>query len=68
MNGRWANLSLAVLVPLATLSGLGLFLVSEGPVLLVAVLHGTLGLGLLALVPWKGAGDPARPSTAPTGT
>jgi hypothetical protein len=55
MNGRWANLSLAVLVPLATLSGLGLFLVSEGPVLLVAVLHGTLGLGLLALVPWKGA-------------
>jgi hypothetical protein len=55
MNARWANLSLAVLVPLATLSGLGLFLFSEGPVLLVAVLHGTLGLGLLALVPWKGA-------------
>ena len=55
MNARWANLSLAVLVPLASLSGLGLFLVSEGPVLLVAVLHGTLGLGLLALVPWKGA-------------
>jgi Oxidoreductase molybdopterin binding domain len=55
MNGRWANLSLAVLVPLATLSGLGLFLFSEGPVLLIAVLHGTLGLGLLALVPWKGA-------------
>lgn len=55
MKGRWANLSLAVFVPLATVSGFGLFLVAEGPVLLVAVLHGTLGLGLLALVPWKGA-------------
>ena len=53
MNGRWANLSLAVLVPLSLLSGVGLFLVGDGPVVLVAVLHGGLGLGLLALVPWK---------------
>ena len=53
MNGRWANLSLAVLVPLSLLSGVGLFLVGDGPVILVAVLHGGLGLGLLALVPWK---------------
>ncbi len=53
MTGRWANLALGVLVPLATLSGFGLFLVGSGPTWLVAVLHGGLGLGLLALVPWK---------------
>ncbi|MEP6648761.1 MAG: molybdopterin-dependent oxidoreductase [Lapillicoccus sp.] len=53
MSGRWANLALAVLVPLATLSGIGLFLVGSGPVWLVGVLHGGLSLGLLALVPWK---------------
>ncbi|MEP6629951.1 MAG: molybdopterin-dependent oxidoreductase [Lapillicoccus sp.] len=53
MTGRWANLALGALVPLATLSGFGLFLVGSGPVWLVAVLHGGLGLGLLALVPWK---------------
>jgi hypothetical protein len=53
MSGRWANLALAALVPLATLSGVALFLVGSGPVWLVAVLHGGLGLGLLVLVPWK---------------
>jgi hypothetical protein len=53
MTGRWANLALLVLAPAATLSGVGLFLVGSGPVWLVAVLHGGLGLGLLALVPWK---------------
>jgi hypothetical protein len=53
MTGRWANLALAVLVPSALLSGVALFLVGSGPVWLVAVLHGGLGLGFLALVPWK---------------
>lgn len=53
MKGRWANLALATLVPAAALSGVALFLVGSGPVWLVAVLHGGLGLGPLALVPWK---------------
>ncbi|HEU4332138.1 MAG TPA: molybdopterin-dependent oxidoreductase [Lapillicoccus sp.] len=53
MTGRWANLALAVLVPLSLLSGVALFLVGSGPVWLVAVLHGGLGLAFLALVPWK---------------
>jgi DMSO/TMAO reductase YedYZ molybdopterin-dependent catalytic subunit len=53
MTGRWANLALAVLVPLALLSGITLFLVGSGPVWLVAVLHAGLGLGFVALVPWK---------------
>ena len=53
MRGRWANLALVVLVPAAALSGVGLFLVGSGPVWLVAVLHAGLGLGPLALVPWK---------------
>ena len=39
--------------PAAALSGVGLFLVGSGPVWLVAVLHAGLGLGPLALVPWK---------------
>jgi DMSO/TMAO reductase YedYZ molybdopterin-dependent catalytic subunit len=55
VTGRWANLALGALVPLATLSGFGLFLVGSGPLWLVAVLHGGLGLGLLVLVPWKHA-------------
>lgn len=53
MTGRWANIGLAVLVLVSTLSGFGLFLIGSGPVWLVAVLHGGLSLGLLALVPWK---------------
>ena len=53
VRGRWANLALVVLVPAAALSGVGLFLVGSGPVWLVAVLHAGLGLGPLALVPWK---------------
>ena len=53
MRGRWANLALVVLVPAAALSGVGLFLVGDGPTWLVAVLHGGLGLGPHALVPWK---------------
>src|SRR6185312_11891582 len=53
VKGRWANLALVVLVPAAALSGVCLFLVGSGPVWLVAVLHGGLGLGPLALVPWK---------------
>ena len=53
MTGRWANIALAVLVITSTVSGFGLFLVGSGPVWLVAVLHGGLSLGLLALVPWK---------------
>jgi len=53
VTGRWANTGLAVLVLVSTLSGFGLFLIGSGPVWLVAVLHGGLSLGLLALVPWK---------------
>jgi hypothetical protein len=32
MTSRWANLALAVLVPLGTVSGFGLFLVGSGPI------------------------------------
>jgi len=53
VTGRWANLALGVLVLASTLSGFGLFLVGSGPVWVVAVLHGGLSLGLLALVPCK---------------
>jgi DMSO/TMAO reductase YedYZ molybdopterin-dependent catalytic subunit len=53
VKGRWANLALVVLVPAAALSGVALFLVGSGPVWLVAALHAGLGLGPLALVPWK---------------
>ena len=53
MTGRWTNLALLLLVPLAACSGLVMFVVGSGPVWLVAVLHGVVGLTVVALVPWK---------------
>ncbi len=55
MTGRWSNLALLVVVPLAAVSGFVLFLVGSGPVWLVAVLHGLFGLAVVVLVPWKSA-------------
>lgn len=51
--GRWSNLALLWLVPLAALSGFLMFVVGSGPVVVVAVLHGAVALAVLALVPWK---------------
>jgi DMSO/TMAO reductase YedYZ molybdopterin-dependent catalytic subunit len=53
MTGRLANVALLVVVPLATASGLVMFLLGSGPVLPVAVLHGAVGLAVVVLVPWK---------------
>src|SRR5690348_7781660 len=53
MNGRLANLVLWAVVPLAAVTGLWMFLVGSGSVWPVAVLHGAVGLAIVALVPWK---------------
>jgi DMSO/TMAO reductase YedYZ molybdopterin-dependent catalytic subunit len=53
MTGRLANLALLVVVPAATASGFVMFLLGSGPVLLVAVVHGVVGLAVVVLVPWK---------------
>ena len=53
MNGRLANLSLLVVVPLAALTGFAMFLVGSGPVWPVAILHGVVALLVVVLVPWK---------------
>jgi DMSO/TMAO reductase YedYZ molybdopterin-dependent catalytic subunit len=53
MTGRLANVALRVVVPLATASGLVMFLLGSGPMLPVAVLHGLLGLAVVVLIPWK---------------
>ena len=53
MTGRWTNLTLLLVVPLAALSGFWMFLVGSGPVLPIALLHGAIGLAVLVLVPWK---------------
>jgi len=53
MTGRWSNLALLVVVPLAAVSGFVLFLVGSGPVWLVAVLHALIGLAVVVLIPWK---------------
>lgn len=53
MTGRWANLALVVLVPLATVSGFAMFLVGSGPVWAVAVFHAALALAVVVLIPWK---------------
>ena len=53
--GRWSNLALAWLVPLAVLTGFVTFAVGDAGALPVAVLHGATALGILALVPWKSA-------------
>lgn len=54
MTGRWANLALVVLLPIATVSGFLMFVVGSGPVWPVAVFHGALALAVVVLVPWKG--------------
>jgi len=55
LAGRRTNLALLVLLPLAGLTGLGCFLVGSGVVGPVVAAHGMVGLGLLALSPWKSA-------------
>lgn len=54
MTGRWTNLALAVLVPVALVSGFAMFLFGSGaPVWPFAVFHGAVALAILLLVPWK---------------
>jgi DMSO/TMAO reductase YedYZ molybdopterin-dependent catalytic subunit len=53
MSGRLANLALLVVVPLAAATGFTMFLLGSGPVWPVAILHGVVGLAVVALVPWK---------------
>ncbi|WP_270888418.1 molybdopterin-dependent oxidoreductase [Pedococcus sp. 5OH_020] len=53
MNGRFANLVLLALVPLAAASGFVMFLLGSGPVWAIAALHGVVGLAVVVLVPWK---------------
>ena len=53
MSGRLANLVLLVVVPLAAATGFAMFLLGSGPVWPVAILHGVVGLLVVALVPWK---------------
>lgn len=53
MPPRWTNLALLWIVPLAALSGFGMFLVGSGPVLLVALVHGVVALLVVVLTPWK---------------
>ncbi|TQJ10743.1 molybdopterin-dependent oxidoreductase [Lapillicoccus jejuensis] len=53
--GRWSNLALAWLVPLAVLTGFVTFAVGDAGALPAAVLHGATALAVLALVPWKSA-------------
>lgn len=53
MAGRRTNLALLALLPLAVLSGAVTFLVGSGPVGLVVIAHGVVGLTLVVLIPWK---------------
>ena len=53
MAGRRTNLALLALLPLAVLSGAITFLVGGGPIGLVVIAHGVIGLTLVVLVPWK---------------
>jgi DMSO/TMAO reductase YedYZ molybdopterin-dependent catalytic subunit len=53
MAGRRTNLALLALLPLAVLTGALTFLVGSGPVRLVVVAHGAVGMALIVLVPWK---------------
>ena len=53
MAGRRTNLALLALLPLAALTGALTFLVGSGPVRLVVVAHGVVGMALIVLVPWK---------------
>jgi len=51
--GRWSNLALLWLVPIAALTGFGAFVVGDAGAVPAAVLHGGSALGVVALVPWK---------------
>ena len=53
MAGRRTNLALLALLPLAALTGALAFLVGSGPVRLVVITHGVVGMALILLVPWK---------------
>ena len=53
MAGRRTNLALLALLPLAVLTGAVTFLVGSGPISLVVIAHGVVGMMLLLLVPWK---------------
>ena len=55
MAGRRTNLALLLLVPAAAVTGLLTFVVGSGPVALVVVTHGLVGLAVLVLSPWKAA-------------
>lgn len=53
MAGRRTNLALLALLPLAIVSGAVTFLVGSGPIALVVIAHGVIGMMILLLVPWK---------------
>ena len=53
MAGRRTNLALLALLPLAVVTGALTFLVGSGPVRLVVISHGVVGMALIVLVPWK---------------
>lgn len=53
MAGRRTNLALLALLPLAVVTGAVTFLVGSGPVRLVVIAHGVVGMALIVLVPWK---------------
>ncbi len=53
MAGRRTNLALLALLPLATVTGAVTFLFGSGPIALVVIAHGVVGLALVVLVPWK---------------
>jgi hypothetical protein len=53
MAGRRTNLALLALLPLAVISGAVTFLVGSGPIALVVIAHGVIGMMILLLVPWK---------------
>ncbi|MET3805256.1 uncharacterized membrane protein YhaH (DUF805 family) [Nakamurella sp. UYEF19] len=53
MAGRRTNLALLALLPLAVVTGAVTFLVGSGPISLVVIAHGVVGLALVVLVPWK---------------
>ncbi len=55
VSGRWSNLALLVVVPLAGISGFAMFLFGSGLVWPVALVHAVLGLALVVLIPWKSA-------------
>ena len=53
MAGRRTNLALLALLPLAIVTGAVTFLVGSGPIAVVVIAHGVVGLALVVLLPWK---------------